>query len=441
MQSPWLILARVLWISVVVLTYALFFFYTPTYFASLHVLHATNAEAFTGQLTQVDVNTLQGWGLSLNFYAICMVIVSLLFQFSYAGVGALLFWRRSDSRIGFFTSFALMMLPFGFANITLQALPPNWSWLIPALSALGNASLLLCAFVFPDGRFVPPWTRWLALLMLFYWAAVASFPSWGVDRSALSMALFLSFALGMIVLQLYRYRYISTPQQRQQTKWALFGIAVAVAGNILPRLLYYLVMLPLSDGGSLAYALEVSLIMISMMAIPFTLGVAILRDRLWDIDVIINRTLVYGTLTVPLGLIYAGLIIVLQVLLRGMIQQFNDVALVASTLAIVALFQPLRSRIQTLIDRRFYRQKYDAAKTLAVFGSVLRNEVDLNELSEHLLAVVQKTMQPAHVSLWLCEPDQSRGRSTQLLPRVDEGESVMALSFHNRGESRDNSSQ
>src|SRR5439155_22358808 len=155
------------------------------------------------------------WNLSLDFYATCMVVVSLLFQFSYAAMGVLLFWRKSDSRIALFTSFALMMLPFGFANLTLQALPPHWSWLISALSALGNASLLLCAFVFPDGRFVPPWTRWLALLMLVFWAAVASIPSWGLDRSMLSLVIFLSFVLGTIVLQFYRYRYVSKPHLNQ----------------------------------------------------------------------------------------------------------------------------------------------------------------------------------------------------------------------------------
>jgi hypothetical protein len=189
LQGLWLSLARGLWISIVVLTYALFIANIPAYF----------------------VHTLQAWGLSLDFYATCMVGISVLFQFSYAAVGALLFWRKSDTRIALFTSFALMMLPFGFANLTLQALPPHWSWLIPALSALGDASLLLCAFVFPDGQFVPRWTRWLALLMLVYWAAVASFSSWGLDRSMLSLVLFFSFVLGTIVLQFYRYRYVSKP--------------------------------------------------------------------------------------------------------------------------------------------------------------------------------------------------------------------------------------
>ena len=135
--------------------------------------------------------------------------------------------------------------------------------------------------------------------------------------------------------------------------------------------------------------------------IPLGLGVAILRYRLWDIDVIINRTLVYGFLTALLALLYVGLIVALQTLFQGVFKQKNDVAIVVSTLVIAALFQPLRHRIQKLIDRCFYRRKYDAAKTLAAFSATLRNEVGLDDLSKQLVEVVQETMQPAHISLWV----------------------------------------
>jgi len=137
--------------------------------------------------------------------------------------------------------------------------------------------------------------------------------------------------------------------------------------------------------------------------IPLGLGIAILRYRLWDIDIIINRTLVYGSLSALLALVYFGLIIGLQSLVRLVTGTLSEqpLVIVASTLVIAALFQPLRRRIQTIIDRRFYRRKYDSARTLAAFSATLRNELDLSQLSEQLVAVIEETMQPTHVSLWL----------------------------------------
>ena len=138
-----------------------------------------------------------------------------------------------------------------------------------------------------------------------------------------------------------------------------------------------------------------------LLSLPITIGIAVLHSRLYDIDVVINRALVYGSLTLLLALIYFGLIFGSQFLFQDMFHQTNAIALVISTLVIYALFQPLRRRIQSIIDKRFYRRKYDAARTLAVFSATLRSEVDLHRLHEHLLAVVEETMQPTHVSLWL----------------------------------------
>jgi len=140
---------------------------------------------------------------------------------------------------------------------------------------------------------------------------------------------------------------------------------------------------------------------------PLSIGIALVRYRLWDIDLIIKRTLVYGTLTGTLASVYFLLIIALQFLVRSLTGQVlqSPLVIVASTLAIAALFQPLRHRIQSIIDRRFYRRKYDAARAFATFSATLRNEVDLNQLREQLGAVVQETMQPTFISLWLRPPE------------------------------------
>jgi hypothetical protein len=162
------------------------------------------------------------------------------------------------------------------------------------------------------------------------------------------------------------------------------------------------------------------------LLIPLSFGIAILRYRLYDIDIIINRTLVYGSLTALLALLYIGLIVALQALvgaLTGTLSQ-QPLVIVTSTLVIAALFQPLRRGIQNIIDRRFYRRKYDAARTVAEFDATLRNEVDLQQLSEHLVAVVQETMQPAHISLWLrpVEHQQKHQLPWRVTPPVDSKE-------------------
>ncbi len=145
--------------------------------------------------------------------------------------------------------------------------------------------------------------------------------------------------------------------------------------------------------------------------IPLAIGIAVLRYRLWDIDAIINKALVHGALTASLVVTYVAGVFGMQLVVGGVTRQVGfqsqqPIVIVVTTLLVAALFRPLRARVQRVVDQRFYRQKYDAQKTLAAFGTTLRSEVDLSQLTEHLLATVQTTMQPTQVSLWLRQPEQ-----------------------------------
>ena len=200
-------------------------------------------------------------------------------------------------------------------------------------------------------------------------------------------------AASAMILRLRRSRGV----ERQQVKWLAAAAAVLPLASATGVASYYL-----------GYEwIAGSLAIFSIIPIFFAAGMAILRYRLYDIDIVINRTLVYGPLTVALAFVYVGSVVSLQYVFRTLSGEGSQLAIVASTLVIAALFSPLRRRIQTFIDRRFYRNKYDAARTLQEFGARLRNETDLDSLSEDLVGVVRETIQPAHVSMWL-RPRQDR---------------------------------
>jgi hypothetical protein len=292
---------------------------------------------------------------------------------------------------------------------------PAWWPPVAILNFLGSASFGLFLYLFPNGRFVPGWTRWVAFGWLAWQVPKYWFPGWpSPDLNTwpawLNAVVWLG-ALGTVVYaQVYRYRRVSSAVQRQQTKWVILGIAAALAGFLgIGLTLDIVVPAPDSAGSLLTLLVGFTIIQLALLCIPLSIGIAMLRYHLFDIDVLINRTLVYGALTAALALVYVSSIVLLQALfgvLTG--QQQSELVIVGSTLAIAALFTPLRRRIQLLIDRRFYRRKYNAAQVLTGFSARLRDQVDLNMLSDDLLAVVEETLQPAHVSLWMRTPVRKR---------------------------------
>jgi hypothetical protein len=280
-------------------------------------------------------------------------------------------------------------------------------------------TLLLWLFLlFPDGRLQPRWTRLIAVCWPLVIAGTLFLPGSPLDLGTWPTLLYAGFFLGglgaAVYAQVWRYRRVSGPIERQQAKWVALGLTIAL-GNLAVQIALAVFVPPGWPAESPARAVLADLVFyltegLAILAIPVSLAVAILRYQLWDIDLIIRRTLVYGTLSVLLAALYLGGVTVLQQLLRPLLGQNNQLAIAGTTLAIAALARPLRRRIQGVIDRRFYRSSYDAARTLTEFSAGLRSETDLDGVSADLLRVVQATLQPAHASLWLRPPAQRAPR-------------------------------
>jgi hypothetical protein len=348
-------------------------------------------------------------GLSAGGYALYNVTLDAVFVSIFAVVAGVIFWRRSDDPMALLV--ATMLVVWGPLNGLFVLTPTAKGGMSPVLEMtldrlptfVGYMAWMLFFYLFPSGRFVPRWTRWLALCWVLF-VGLWNFTSFGPPTWPLPV-----FNVSILVLwgsfpvaQLYRYARVSDAYQRQQTKWVVFGVAMAVAG-VLTTIFTVGAAVDLPPERVGPKMLSMLLMDAFMLFIPLSIGVAVLRARLFDIDVVINRTLVYGSLTAMLVLVYVGGVATTEAIFRALTgqEQQPQLAIVISTLVIAALFNPLRRRNQSFIDRRFYRKKYDARKTLESFSARLRDETDLEALNDDLVRVVTETMQPAHVSLWL----------------------------------------
>jgi hypothetical protein len=409
LSGNWLLLARVACLGVAFVALLIWVWGIPVRYAQLGTV-CTTTVCGDQQPTSSSIAQFQAAGVSLSFYAAYTSTIEILFTLVFLLLATLIFWRKSETLIGLLTT--LLLVTTGVSQTDAAALAaaiPALVIPVNLLTLLSFSSLGLFLYLFPDGRFAPRWLRFVVLpgLLLFLMSSAIIPPE-------VFFPFFLGFLVVSLLVQVYRYRRVSTLIQRQQTKWVVFGVLSAVLGSI--SIIVASKFLPHAQSpGTWVFLVGNTVLYLFGALIPLSIASAILRSRLWDIDVLINKALVYGSLTALLALLYFGLIFVLQSLFQGLFKQNNAVAIVVSTLVIAALFQPLRHRLQRFIDRRFYRSKYDAAKTLEAFSATLRNEVDLGQLREHLLDVVQETMQPAHVSLWLRSP----GRHTEEPPRLE----------------------
>jgi hypothetical protein len=341
----------------------------------------------------------------------------------YSTVGAIVASRLPESPIGWL--FCAIGLIFGVSHFSAEyaaydllapsrSLPVGeaFAWLTSWVWVFGLGLIVYLDLLFPNGRLPSTRWRWFA-----WFTAIVLLPA--AILAALSPGLILSsnlinpigieglpnasreieaFMYALVVVgassMLARLRHAGRIE-RQQIKWFAYATAVAISGVILKNTVYPAV------GVKWVWWVGLVLTTVGVVSSPVAMGIAIFRYRLYQIDLIINRTLVYGSLTAVLAAVYLGGVVLLQYAFRALSGEGSQLAVVASTLIIAALFIPLRRRIQSFIDRRFYRRKYDARKTLEAFSAQLRNQTDLEALSDDLVGVVRETMQPAHVSLWL----------------------------------------
>jgi hypothetical protein len=419
-----LIIARAVWLALVVPSVGLFIAsllvsYQQMLKVCVDPVTCNLSGAFPVQVQQ----SLATIGFSVSGFAALVTIFFVITAAIWYAIGFLIFWRRSDDWLALLAAFFLVMFNVTSSGNTIFALAfasPLLALPLGLVNFLGQVSLLVFFLLFPNGRLVPRWMG-LFLLLAILGQVFNSFPSVTSPLDA-NWPAWLNWLIPLVVYgaivysQIYRYRLVSTFVQRQQTKWIILGLAVAI-GVVIGILAISAFIPPSGASNNLGTVLFFLIVWpVALLLIPLSIGFSILRYRLYDIDVLINRTLVYGTLTVLLALVYVGLVIGLQSLVRlftGQVSQL-PIIIVASTLAIAALFQPLRHRIQALIDRRFYRRKYDAARTLAAFSATLHHEVDLAVLSEHLVSVVEEAMQPEHISLWLRQDEQRRKPNTDM---------------------------
>ncbi len=416
LRGHWLLFARMAWVVVTTMALAIVVFSVPSSFEHYSSVctaasEVCSSEQTVDQPTPEGVRAIQDAGLSVHTYALLNVVVDKVFQLVWLVVGVLIFWRRSDDWMAVLVS--LFLVTFGPVTVdttdaeALISSQPAWLLPVRGVQVVGLVCSMLFFLLFPGGRFVPRWTRWLAVAFIAFQVSRDLFPDLYYRSPALKWISFMVF-LGIVVSVTwslaYRYRRISSVEQRRQTRWVVFGTTLAVAGSFpfqLPVDLYLL-------GGDTPLVLLLFKIgfTLSFLLIPLSVGVAVVSSHLFDIDVLINRTLVYGSLTAMLIGLYFGGIVVLQRLFVVLTGEKSTLAVVASTLLIAALFNPFRHRIQSFIDRRFYRRKYDARRTLDTFSARLREETDLGTLNDELVSVVRQTMQPEHVSLWL-RPDDT----------------------------------
>ena len=354
---------------------------------------------WTGTQVRQALNELGLPPMTAAWFLAVQDVFSLVFIYS---ISAAILWKKSRDWFGLFLTVVFVIIPASsyLLKPALGDLPGFSLFIDKVIGAISWQLFFILFFFFPNGRPVPSWIGWFAAGYSVYMLAVVAIPE--INNSQAGTFLGALMVVLAICSQVYRYLRRSDAIQRQQTKWVVFVLAYFLL--LLPVMFLFGFQAP--PAGSLGPALlkDYGLNFMGRLVFwitPAVMTFAVLRYRLWDIDLVIRRTLQYSVLTILLGLVYLSAVLLLQQGFRSLTGQESDLALVLSTLAIAALFTPLRGQVQAFIARRFYRKRYDADHAQERFSLNLRALVDLPAIEGELVGIVQETLQPEQMSLWL----------------------------------------
>jgi hypothetical protein len=393
------------WVLAVGLVLVVFSALLPAYFEQLSTV-CTGAACASVQPSPDGARALASMGISVHIYAVVALGITIGATVAATLIACTMVLRRPNDWLVLLNAFVVVPLGTASATYAVQESHSAVSMLALTLNAGTFAVFFLATGIFPNGRFVPRWSAAVPVVWLLwsgcYLASRTSLPLASADS-----AIWLTCCGALMLVQIYRYRVVSSAPERQQTKWILLGGSLTVVVVALAQV-PWVVDPAMHHPGSIYQLATEPISQLMDLVFIVSIGIAIVRYRLFDVDLIINRALVYGTLTISLALAYFASVVLLQLLLQRITGEVsNTPALVVTTLAIAALSQPWRRRLQRVIDRRFYRSRYSAARIIEGFATTLRTELDLGELHDRLVTVVEDSMRPRHVSLWLRAPSSS----------------------------------
>jgi signal transduction histidine kinase len=400
LHGRWLLLARGGWIILVVLTLGLFFVSLPVYIAQLQIL-CTGTACAEQQLYPDQAEALQGIGLSLDAYVAYMVALTLASVALCLVVSTLIVWRRSHDRMAMLVALMLVTLGPIETMSTRLTIPSPWQGPMACFFFLALGLLVLVFSLFPDGRFVPSFTRWTLVVFLIGQVPSIFFPNAPVTQntqvSLLGWLVSLSEFAILALVQCYRYRRVSNPLQRQQTKWVVFGLVVPTTVYVVGSVLS-LVFLALGVYDPLYQPAFIAVVTCTQLLIPLSFGFAMLRYRLWDIDTLINRTLVYGILTASVVALYALVIGSLGILLQA---QGNGLTALLAAGLVAVLFQPLRERLQRGVNHLLYGKRDEPYAVLSHLGSLLEATLSPEAVLPAIVETVAQALKLPYAAITL----------------------------------------